>query len=114
MAAMMILIVAKRLRMSHKQRLAYQNKNDTEVPSSPMPGLPPLAMFSIFLSIIIIIIVLAEMKFVNETLVFAVVTCVLLFIYMLKLTLFASRKPVLLAAPKHDMFDNPLDERLFS
>jgi hypothetical protein len=47
-------------------------------------------------------------------LVFAVVTCVLLFIYMLKLTLFASRKPVLLAAPKHDMFDNPLDERLFT
>jgi uncharacterized membrane protein len=111
----MILIVAKRLRMSHKQRLSYQNyKNDTEVPSNSMPGLPPVAMFAIFMSIMIIIIVLAEMKFVNETLVFAVVTCVLLFIYMLKLTLFASRKPVLLAAPKHDLFDNPLDERLFS
>jgi uncharacterized membrane protein len=115
MAAMMILIVAKRLRMTHKQRLSYQYyQNDTEVSTSAMPGLPPVAMFAIFMSIMIIIIVLAEMKFVNETLVFAVVTCVLLFIYMLKLTLFASRKPVLLAGPKHDMFDNPLDERLYS
>lgn len=115
MAAMMLLIVAKRLRASQKQRLAYQYyENDTEVSSSSMPGLPPMAMFAIFLSVMIIIIVLAEMKFVNETLVFAVVTCVLLFIYMLKLTLFASRKPVLLAAPKHDMFDNnALDERLY-
>lgn len=115
MAAMMLLIVAKRLRVSYKQRLSYQcHENDTEILPSSMPGLPPVAMLAIFLSIMIIIIVLAEMKFVNETLVFAVVTCVLLFIYMLKLTLFASRKPVLLAAPKHDMFDNPLDERLFT
>jgi hypothetical protein len=115
MAAMMLLIVAKRLKVSQKQRLTYQYyENDTEVPASSMPGLPPVAMLAIFVSVMIIIIVLAEMKFVNETLVFAVVTCVLLFIYMLKLTLFASRKPVLLAAPKHDMFDNPLDERLFT
>ena len=40
--------------------------------------------------------VLAALKFVNETLVFAVVTCVLLFIYML--TLFESRKQVFLPA----------------
>ena len=45
-----------------------------------------------------VIIVLAALKFVNETLVFAVVTCVLLFIYMLKLTLFESRKQVFLPA----------------
>lgn len=102
--------------MSQRQRISYQYyENDTEAPSSSsMPGLPPVAMLAIFVSIMIIIIVLAEMKFVNETLVFAVVTCVLLFIYMLKLTLFARRKPVLLAAPKHDMYDNPLDERLFT
>jgi len=43
-----------------------------------------------------IIVVLAALKFVNETLVFAVVTCVLLFIYML--TLFESRKQVFLPA----------------
>ena len=115
MAAMMLLIVAKRLKASQKQRNSFAHyESDTEVPSSSMPGLPPIAMFAIFLSVMIIIVVLAEMKFVNETLVFAVVTCVLLFIYMLKLTLFASRKPVLLAAPKHEMFDNPLDEHLFT
>ncbi|KAG7362981.1 hypothetical protein IV203_026341 [Nitzschia inconspicua] len=115
MAAMMLLIVAKRLKVSQRQRQSYQNyENETVIPSSSMPGLPPVAMLAIFVSIMIIIIVLAELKFVNETLVFAVVTCVLLFIYMLKLTLFASRKPVLLAGPKHDMFDNALDERLFT
>ena len=116
MAAMMLLIVAKRLKASQKQRNSYQfYESDTEIPPTSMPGLPPVAMFAIFLSVMIIIVVLAEMKFVNETLVFAVVTCVLLFIYMLKLTLFASRrKPVLLAAPKHEMFDNPLDEHLFT
>jgi hypothetical protein len=82
MAVMMILIVAKRLRMSHKQRLSYQNYwNDTEVPSNSMPGFPPVAMFAIFMSIMIILIVLAEMKFVNETLVFAVVTCVLFYLH---------------------------------
>jgi hypothetical protein len=59
------------------------------------------------------ILTLAKLKFVNETHVFAVVTCILLFIYMLKLTLFESRRPVLLAAPRHDLFDNPLDDRLF-
>ncbi|KAL3942626.1 MAG: hypothetical protein SGARI_000208 [Bacillariaceae sp.] len=115
MAAMMLLIVAKRLKASQKQRSSFQYyERDTEASSTSMPGLPPVAMFAIFVSVMIIIVVLAEMKFVNETLVFAVVTCVLLFIYMLKLTLFASRKPVLLAAPKHEMFDNPLDEHLFT
>jgi hypothetical protein len=115
MAAMMLLIVAKRLKTAQKQRVTYQYyEGDTEIPQSSMPGLPPMAMFAIFMSVMIIIIVLAKMTFVNETLVFAVVTCVLLFIYMLKLTLFAKRSPVLLAGPKHDMFDSQLDERLFT
>jgi UDP-N-acetylmuramyl pentapeptide phosphotransferase/UDP-N-acetylglucosamine-1-phosphate transferase len=106
MAAMMLLVVAKRVKASQKAR----NYGD----DSYKPGLPPLAMALIFLVIIAIIIVLAKLKFINETLVFAVVTCILLFIYMLKLTLFESRRPVLLAAPRHDMFDNPLDDRLFN
>ena len=45
----------------------------------------------LFAIVFTIILVLVALKFVNETLVFAVVTCILLFIYMLKLTLFKSR-----------------------
>jgi hypothetical protein len=74
-----------------------------------MPGLPPFAMVILFFVIMGVIITFAKLHFINETLVFAVVTCILLFIYMLKLTLFETRRPVLLAAPRHDMFDNPLD-----
>ena len=105
MAAMMLLVVAKRLKAAQKARL-YGDENYK-------PGLPPHAMALIFLLIMSTIFVLAEMKFVNETLVFAVVTCILLFIYMLKLTLFESRRPVLLATPKHDSFDNPWDNHIF-
>jgi undecaprenyl pyrophosphate phosphatase UppP len=107
MAAMMVLIVAKRLRAKQKARM-YGDDNVKQ-------GLSPFAMSIIFAIIMIAIIVLASLKFVNETLVFAVVTCILIFIYMLKLTLFERRRPVLLAAPKHDMmWDNPLDDRLFT
>ena len=106
MAAMMALIVAKRLRSKQKGRLY----DDGDI----KPGMSPLAVSVIFGIIMVVIIVLAALKFVNETLVFAVVTCILLFIYMLKLTLFERRRPVLLAAPKHgDLFDNHLDDRLF-
>ena len=104
LTAMMLLIVAKRLKASQKSRVY----GDVQ-----MPGLPPAAMAVIFAGVMIIIIVLAKLKFVNETLVFAVVICILLFIYMLKLTLFDNRRPVLLAAPRHEIFDNPLDDRLF-
>jgi hypothetical protein len=105
MASMMALIVAKRLKTKQKARL-YGD--------AVRPGLSPFAMSVIFCIIMVVIITLAKLKFVNETLVFAVVTCILIFIYMLKLTLFERRQPVLLAAPKHDMmWDNPLDDRLF-
>lgn len=102
---MMLLIVAKRLKAQQKARMYGDDQ--------PMPGLPPFAMALIFLLTMGVIVALAELKFVNETLVFAVVSCILLFIYMLKLTLFETRRPVLLAAPKHDMFENPLDGHLF-
>ena len=58
----------------------------------------PCAMLMLFAVVFTIIVVLAALKFVNETLVFAVVACILLFIYMLKLTLFESRKQVFLPA----------------
>ena len=95
MTAMLLLIIAKRLKAQQKARMYGDNH--------PVPGLPPFAMAIIFFVIMCIILGLAKVKFINETLVFAVVTCILLFIYMLKLTLFESRRPILLAAPKHDM-----------
>lgn len=106
LTAMILLVIAKRLKAQQKARMYGEDQS--------IPGLPPFAMAIIFFVVMSVIVVLAEFKFINETLVFAVVTCILLFIYMLKLTLFEHRKPVLLAAPRHDMFDNPLDDHLFS
>jgi len=105
LSGMMLLIVAKRLKAQQKARMYGDDQ--------PLPGLPPFGMALVFFVTMLVIIVLAKLKFVNETLVFAVVTCILLFVYMLKLTLFENRRPVLLAAPRHDMFDNPLDDHLF-
>ena len=106
MTGMMLLIVAKRLKAQQKARIYGDDQ--------PMPGLPPTAMAIIFVVMLAMIITLAQLRFINETLVFAVVTCVLLFIYMLKLTLFENRRPVLLAAPHHEFtIDNPLDAHLF-
>ena len=106
LSGMMLLIVAKRLKAQQKARMYGDDQ--------PLPGVPPFAMAIIFFVTLAIVITLAKLKFVNETLVFAVVTSILLFVYMLKLTLFENRRPVLLAAPRHDMFDNnPLDDHLF-
>lgn len=106
MTALMLLIIAKRLKAQQKAKL-YGDDH-------PIPGLPPSAMAIMYVVIMVIVVVLSVLKFINETLVFAVVTCVLLFIYMLKLTLFESRRPILLAAPRHrGMFDNSLDDHLF-
>ena len=104
---MMMLIVAKRLKSAKKSK-KYNHEGS-------MPGLPPVAMLALYGCIMIIIGVLAHLKFVNETLLFAVVACVLVFIYMLKLTLFdAKRRPVLLAAPNSDWdTDSRLDERFY-
>ena len=102
---MLVLVVAKRIKAAEKARLYGREQ--------PLPGLPPLAVGVIFLVTTAVITVLAFFKFVNETLVFAVVTCILVFIYMLKLTLFEPRRPVLLATPQHELFDNPLDDKLF-
>lgn len=125
MAAMVILIIAKKLRTAKRQKRDFYASNpDFEQFDTPVGinetgrnsiGLPPIAMLVIFWTVILVIVVLASLKFVNETLVFAVVMCVLFFIYMLKLTLFQKRRPVLLAAPTFDEnFDsNPLDQHLF-
>ncbi|KAL7549908.1 hypothetical protein ACHAWF_013167 [Thalassiosira exigua] len=90
MGAMMLLVFAKRVK-AYERAAMWGDE-----PGAPNPGLPPCAMLMLFGIVFMIIVVLAALKFVNETLVFAVVTCVLLFIYMLKLTLFESRKQVFL------------------
>eukprot|EP00751_Fragilariopsis_kerguelensis_P033449 CAMPEP_0170972492 /NCGR_PEP_ID=MMETSP0735-20130129/46081_1 /TAXON_ID=186038 /ORGANISM="Fragilariopsis kerguelensis, Strain L26-C5" /LENGTH=361 /DNA_ID=CAMNT_0011393113 /DNA_START=158 /DNA_END=1243 /DNA_ORIENTATION=+ len=111
MVVMMLLIVAKRLKASktHRKQRAFFTEHDydpetTSISRNNIPGFPPLAMFLIFVFVMLIITTLALLQFVNETLVFAVVCCILLFIYMLKLTLFKStrNKPVLLASPNHE------------
>jgi uncharacterized membrane protein YhaH (DUF805 family) len=109
LAGMMLLVVAKRLKASEKSR------RFAGLRSPHMPGFPPIAMFALFVVAMTIIGILASLNFVNETLVFAVVTCLLVFIYMLKITLFDNnRQPVLLAAPNSAWdFDNRMDERLY-
>ena len=99
MAAMMLLIFAKRVK-AYEKASVYGDDID-----EPYPGLPPMAMILVFILIMTIILVLANLKFVNETLVFAVVMCILLFIYMLKLTLFERKSgPALLPSPGQSYF----------
>jgi len=110
MAAMVVLVVAKRVKTTRSVRkqnsFFYANDYDTSVSgydTSAIPGLPASAMFTMFAAVMIIITALAFLHFVNETLVFAVVCCILLFIYMLKITLFsATKRPVLLTSPNHE------------
>lgn len=108
LAIMMLLIVAKRLKARQKAR----TNGDFD---APLPGLPPTAVGVLFGTILLIVLIMAKLKFVNETLVFVVVVCILLFIYLLKLTLFdsARRRPKLLAT-HDDLFDNPLEDKLFA
>lgn len=109
-ASMMLLIVAKHQRSSMKilKAHSFYSENDYDPDGSGLdtkqiPGLPPVAMLSIFGAIMVTIVALAVLLFVNETLVFAVVCCILLFIYMLKITLFSvPKRPVLLASPNHE------------
>jgi uncharacterized membrane protein YhaH (DUF805 family) len=112
--AMMLLVVAKRLKAQQKSRMYGVGPDDLGGRAHRMPGLPPAAMAVIFVVILATIVTLAKIRFINETLLFAVAACLLLFIYMLKLTLFESRQPVLLAAPRHDIYvENPLADHLF-
>ena len=95
MGAMMLLVFAKRVK-AYERAAMWGDE-----PGAPSPGLPPIAMLMLFGIVFMSVVVLAALKFVNETLVFAVVTCVLLFLFMLKLTLFESRKQVFLPSRSH-------------
>eukprot|EP00531_Pseudo-nitzschia_arenysensis_P009895 CAMPEP_0116151924 /NCGR_PEP_ID=MMETSP0329-20121206/20370_1 /TAXON_ID=697910 /ORGANISM="Pseudo-nitzschia arenysensis, Strain B593" /LENGTH=689 /DNA_ID=CAMNT_0003648597 /DNA_START=232 /DNA_END=2301 /DNA_ORIENTATION=+ len=110
MATMMVLIVAKHKRAARTilKQQSFYSANDYDpthsgIDSNQVSGLPPTVMYTIFGAIILTILALALVNFVNETLVFAVVCCILFFIYMLKITLFSVQKrPVLLASPNHE------------
>lgn len=106
MGAMMLLVFAKRVK-AYERAAMWGDE-----PGAPNPGLPPCAMLMLFAIVFTVIVVLAALKFVNETLVFAVVTCVLLFLYMLKLTLFESRKQVFLPA-RSSMRNHSLKEPFY-
>jgi len=84
MGSMMLLIFAKRLKAYEKASVYADELNVRR-------GCPPWFLGILFILILVAVIVLANLRLVNETLVFAVVTCILLFIYMLKLTLFESK-----------------------
>ena len=89
MAGMMGLIFAKRVKVYEKAAI-YADESE-----APDLGLRPLPMAVIFVLVLVVVIVMAVMRLVNETLVVAVVSCILLFIYMLKLTLFESKNPAI-------------------
>jgi len=93
MGFMMLLVFAKRVKAYEKASI-YGDEMLAEV------GMSPAVMVGLFAIIFILVIVLAVLKFVNETLVFAVVSCILLFIYMLKITLFESKSPPLLGSKR--------------
>lgn len=105
MASMMLLVLAKRVK-------AYERATIYGDEDAPYPGLPPMAMFLLFVLVLTVILVLANLKMVNETLLFAVITCIFLFMYMLKLTLFESRGPMLLPAARHRS-GNSMSRQLF-
>jgi len=108
MSAMMLLIFAKRVKAYEKANV-YGDEYEANY-----PGLPPMAMLLLFILIMTIILFLANLKFVNETLVFSVVVCILLFIYMLKLTLFETRGPHLLPpAHRASVAMNGMNSQLF-
>jgi len=107
MSAMMLLIFAKRVKAYEKASVYGDELNVN------FPGLPPMAMLLVFISIMTITLILANLKFVNETLVFSVVVCILLFIYMLKLTLFENRGPHLLPPVHRSVALNSMNRHLF-
>merc|ERR1712087_132836 len=93
MCAMMLLIFAKRVKAYEKASVYGEEVNT-------YPGCPPIALAVLFILLLVSVIVLANLCLVNETLIFAVVTCILLFIYMLKLTLFETKTNTLLSSGK--------------
>ena len=83
MALLMTLIFAKRI-MAYEKAVIYADDDN----NTPYLGLKPIPMGVIFMVMLVGILVMAYLRLANETLVVAVASCILLFIYMLRLTLF--------------------------
>lgn len=98
MGFMMLLVFAKRVKAYEKASI-YGDEMLAEV------GVSPTVVAGLFGLIFGIIVILAFLRFVNETLVFAVVFCILLFVYMLKLTLFETKSSALLGSKKKNKKD---------
>jgi len=99
MASMMGLIFAKRVKAYEKAAIYADEENAPDI------GLRPIPMGVMFALVLLCIVIMANLRLVNETLVVAVVSCILLFIYMLKLTLFESKNPGLLGNNKKHQID---------
>jgi len=83
---MMVIIFHRRIKMSHSFKSEFFDRHN------PRTSLSVLLL--VFVGIFVVIGVLAALRFVNETLVFSIVSCFCLFGYMLKLTLkYSEPKP---------------------
>jgi len=98
MALMMALIFARRIK-AYKKLVIYID-DDNNVPDL---GLKPIPIGVICVLVVAGIIAMAYLRLVYETLGVAVVSCTLLLIYMLKLTLFESKNPGLIGNKKHQI-----------
>lgn len=87
LGSMMMLIFAKRVK-------AYEKASIYGDEGIEQAGMSPTVLAGVFSFVFLLIIILAILRLVNETLVCAVVTCILLFTYMLKITLFETEQPL--------------------
>jgi len=91
LATMMVLVFVKN-QNAYSKPVIYTDDFET----APKEGVSPVVLGAGFFVVIVVIYLLARSNFVNTTLVFTVVVCILLFIFMLKLTLFESRRRLVL------------------
>ncbi len=88
MGTMMMLIFAKRVKAYEKAAIYGEEGME-------QAGMSPTIVAGGFGFVLFLIFILALLRLVNETLVCAVVVCILLFTYMLKITLFETQEPLL-------------------
>ena len=103
MALMMVVIFARRIKAYKKAAIyADDDNNALDLGLKPMPmGVICVVVLVVLLLVVAGIIAMDHLRLVNETLVVAVVSFILLFIYMLKITLFESKNPGMIGNKKH-------------
>lgn len=100
MLGMFVLVFAKRVKSYQRASILVDDFKTTN------PGLPPMALLLGFALVLTTIAALALMRLVNETLVVSVVCCILLFVYMLKLSLFETKNSTGLIPSDGTTIDN--------